>query len=181
MDLSPLLMPDDWTDDQLEAEARRIYFDDLATSPPVIPEVPWMIKLPVEVSGTEGGFRKIFEETEGWAGYSHRKTGRFCRKRMRRAAWIRPVLELKVPKTTVYANNHTMGPREFTPGQKPKRNRVFLTTNSGLYFISLVWVSETSLALATAFEPDGEWVRKMKKKDGTVLLGPPMHWRLPAA
>lgn len=180
MDLEPLLLPSHLTDEQLEAEARRIYFDDLAVNPPVIPDVQWLNKLHVHVNPVEGAL-KLFAETTGWTEYSHRRTGRLCPKRMRRAAWIRPVLELKVPKTKIYSNNHAMGPREFVPGQKPKKNRVFITTNCGLYFISLVWLSDTSLVLATAFEPDGQWVRQMQKRDGTVLLGPPMHWKLPEA
>jgi hypothetical protein len=174
VDLLSLWPPEDWTDDQIEAEARRIYFDDLVPNPPVIPAVAWLQPTTITVANSEGGFQKIFGESAGWAGYSHHKTGRLSVARMQCAAWIRPVLELRVPKTKVYVNHHSLKPREFVPGQKPKKNRIFVTTGKNLlYFISLVYVDETTLALATAYEPDGEWLRKTLKKDGTSLLGPP--------
>ena len=176
VDLLSLLPPDDWTDDQIETEARRIYFDELVPNAPVIPLCAWLQPMTVTIANTEGGFQKIFGESEGWAGYAHRKTGRLSLARMQCAAWIRPVLELRAPKTKVYVNQHSLKPREFVPGEKPKKNRIFVTTGKGLlYFISLVYVDDTTLALATAFEPDGEWLRKTLKKDGTALLGPPPH------
>lgn len=176
VDLDSLILPADWQPEQIEAEARRIYFDELVPHPPVIPPCPWLESKAIAVASTEGGFRKIFGETEGWAGYSHRQTGRLDYERMRRAPWIRPVLELRVPKTNVYVNQHTMGPREFRPGVKPKKNRIFVTTGSHiLYFISLVHVDDKTLALATAFEPDGQWLRETLKKSGTTLLGPPFR------
>jgi hypothetical protein len=105
--------------------------------------------------------------------YAHRKTGNLCPKRMRRAPWIRPVLEMKVLKTKVYVNRHSMQPREYGPAATGKRNRIFVTTGSDLlYFISLVY-TEHGLALATAFEPDGQWLRQTLKSHGTSLLGPP--------
>ena len=176
VDLLSLLPPDDWTDEQIEAEARRIYFQDLVPNPPVIPLCAWLQPMNITVANTEGGFQKIFGETEDWAGYAHHKTGRLSVARMQCAGWIRPVLEMRVPKTKVYVNQHSLKPREFVPGQKPKKNRVFVTTGKDLlYFISLVYVDEKTLALATAFEPDGEWLRKTLRKDGTSLLGPPSH------
>ena len=42
VDLKSLLLPDDWTDEQIEAEARRIYFEDLVPNPPVIPACSWL-------------------------------------------------------------------------------------------------------------------------------------------
>jgi len=174
VDLKALLLPEDWTDEQIEAEARRIYFDELVPNPPVIPACSWLEPKLITVAPTEGGFQKIFGETEGWAGYSHRKTGRLSLARMQCAGWIRPILELRVPKTKVYTNQHSLGPREFVPGVKPKKNRIFVTTGVNvLYFISLVYVSEDTLALATAFEPEGKWLRETLKKSGTALLGPP--------
>jgi hypothetical protein len=174
IDLKSLVLPEDWTPDRIEAEARRIYFDDLVPLPPVVPACLWLETKAIIVAPTEGGFRKIFGETEGWAGYSHSKTGQLSIARMRRAPWIKPVLELRVPKTKVYVNQHTLGPREFRPGVKPKKNRIFVTTGIDLlYFISLVHVDDKTLALATAFEPDGQWLRETLKKSGTSLLGPP--------
>jgi hypothetical protein len=174
VDLLALLPPEDWTDEQIEKEARRIYFDDLVPHPPVIPVCSWLEAKHVVVAPTEGGFQKIFGETEGWTGYSHRKTGRLSLARMQCAAWIRPALELRVPKTKVYTNQHSLKPREFVPGEKPKKNRIFVTTGVDvLYFISLVYVSDDTLALATAFEPEGKWLRETLKKSGTALLGPP--------
>ncbi|MGA2871428.1 MAG: hypothetical protein ABSF34_19980, partial [Verrucomicrobiota bacterium] len=44
VDLNTLLLPADWTPEQLETEARRIYFHDLAANPPVTPDFPWLEK-----------------------------------------------------------------------------------------------------------------------------------------
>jgi len=41
-----------------------------------------------------------------------------------------------------------------------------------LYFISLKYL-EKSLVLTTAFPPTKPWLRQMKEKHGTTLLGPP--------
>jgi hypothetical protein len=173
VELKSLLLPGDWPLAQLEAEARRIYFDDLVPNPPETPFCAWLERRGLIVANSEGGFQKIFGETTGWAGYAHRKTGRLCPERMRRAPWIRPVLEMKVPKTKIYVNRHSMQPREYGPAATGKRNRIFVTTGSDLlYFISLVY-TEHGLALATAFEPDGQWLRETLKSHGTVLLGPP--------
>lgn len=174
MHLPDLLLPDTLTDAELEAAARKIYFEELVPHPPVIPARPWLIPMRIVVAPTEGGFQKLFGKTDGWTGYAHRRTGELCRHRMRRAPWIKPVLELAVAKTKVYVNNHTLGPREFMPAQKPKKNRIFVTTGAHLlYFISLVYIDDGTLALATAFEPDGQWLRGMLKKHGTTCLGPP--------
>lgn len=172
MDLRNLLLPAEWTLEQLEAEARRVYFDDLAPSPPQTPEFSWLEKRTLIIAGTEGGFQKIFGESAGWAGYSHRKTGRLDMERLRRAPWIRPVLEMRVPKTKIYVNSHSMRAREYGPQAHVERKRLFVTTGSGLlYFISLVY-TEHGLALGTAFPPDGEWLRQTLRKHGTTLLGP---------
>ena len=173
IELHPLLLPADWTDEQFEAEARRIYFNDLVPNPHETPTCTWLEKKGLIISNSEGAFRKIFGKTEGWAGFSHKQTGELCRERMRRAPWIRPVLEMRVAKTKVYVNRHSMGPRDYNTTKVGKRNRIFITTGKELlYFISLVY-TEHGLALATAFEPDGEWLRKKLKQDGTTLLGPP--------
>jgi hypothetical protein len=55
-----LLLPADWTTDELEAEARRIYFQDLVPNPPETPEFPGLEKQPLLVGGTEGSFQKVF-------------------------------------------------------------------------------------------------------------------------
>ena len=171
-DLRTLLLPAEWTPGQLEAEARRVYFEDLVPNPPQTPNFPWLERRTLIIAGTDGGFQKIFGESVGWAGYSHRKTGRLDRGRLRRARWIRPVLEMRVPKTKIYVNSHSLKPREYGPRARVERKRLFITTGTGLlYFISLVY-TEHGLALSTAFEPDGEWLRDMLKRHGTALLGP---------
>jgi len=172
VDLKTLLLPANWTPAQLEAEARRVYFQDLAVHPPETPPFPWLEKRTLIIAGTEGGFQKIFGETEGWAGYSHQKTGRLDLERMRRVRWIRPVLEMRVPKTKIYVNSHSMKPREYGPNARVEKKRLFITIATGLlYFISLVY-TEHGLALGTAYAPDGQWLREMLKKHGTTLLGP---------
>jgi len=172
VDLKTLLLPAEWSPEQLEQEARRVYFDDLAPSPPQTPSFHWLEKRTLEIAGTEGGFRKIFGEVEDWAAYSHRKTGRLDVERMRRAPWIRPVLEMRARKTKIYVNSHSMKPREHGPRAHGDKKRLFVTTGNGLlYFISLVYL-ERSLALSTAFEPDGQWLRETLRKHGTTLLGP---------
>lgn len=91
---------------------------------------------------------------------------------MRRAQWIRPVLEMRVPKTRIYVNSHSMKPREHGSKARAEKKRLFIATGRGLlYFISLVYL-DRGLALSTAFEPDGQWLREMLKKHGTQLLGP---------
>lgn len=173
VDLRALLFPAEWTPERLEAEARRVYFKDLAPNPPQTPDFPWLERRMLTIAGTEGGFQKIFGESVGWASYSHRKTGRLDVERLRRARWIRPVLEMRVPKTKIYVNSHSMRPREYGPGARVDKRRLFITTGPGLlYFISLVY-TEHGLALGTAFPPDGQWLREMTKKHGTTLLGPP--------
>jgi len=172
VDLRTLLLPADWTPQQLEREARRVYFEDLVAHPPQTPDFPWLEKRTLIIAGTEGGFQKIFGETEGWASYSHRKTGRLDAERMQRVHWIRPVLEMRVPKTKIYVNHHSMKPRQHRLSVPGEKKRLFVTTGTGfLYFISLVY-TEHALALGTAFEPDGQWLREMLKKPGTMLLGP---------
>ena len=162
MDLNTLLLPADWTPEQLETEARRIYFDDLAANPPVTPDFPWMEKRTLIIAGTEGGFLKIFGKTTGWSQFQHRKTGELDPERLRRAPWIRPVLEMRVAKTKIYVNSHSMKPRQFGPKAIQEKKRIFVTLDKGLsYFISLVY-TEHGLALGTAFPPDGQWLRKME-------------------
>jgi hypothetical protein len=170
VDLNALLLPADWTLEQFEAEARRIYFEDLAVNPPITPNFPWLEKRTLIIAGTEGGFRKIFGKTTGWSQYQHQKTGELDPERLRRAPWIRPVLEMRAPKTRIYVNNHSMKPRERGPGARQEKKRIFITLGRELsYFISLVY-TEHGLALGTAFKPDGEWLRKMQRE--STLLGP---------
>lgn len=162
MDLNALLPPPDWTPEQLETEARRIYFEDLAANPPVTPEFSWLEKRTLIIAGTDGGFQKIFGKTTGWSQFQHQKTGELDPERLRRALWIRPVLEMRAPKTRIFVNNHSMNPRQRGSGARQEKKRIFITLGKGLsYFISLVY-TEHGLALGTAFSPDGEWLRKME-------------------
>jgi len=170
VDLNALLLPDDWTAAQLEAEARKIYFEDLAVSPPQTPAFHWLENRTLIIAPTEGGFRKVFGLSVGWAQYEHRKTGDLDVKRLRRVKWVRPVLEMRAPKTKIYVNNHSMKPRERGIGLPNEKKRVFITLGKGIsYFISLVYTKH-GLALGTAFEPDGEWLRKQIAH--STLLGP---------
>ena len=170
VDLKQLLLPADWSLVQLEAAARKIYFDDLAINSPKTPEFKWLEKRTLIISGTEGAFVKVFGKTIGWSQYQHQKTGELDPERLRRAPWIRPVLELRVPKTRIYLNNHSMKPRERGPGARQEKKRIFITLGKEvIYFISLVY-TEHGLALGTAFPPDGEWLRKMQAS--STLLGP---------
>jgi hypothetical protein len=171
-DLLNLILPSSWPRGQLEAEARRIYFQDLVANPPQTPNHRCMESRRFIITNTEGAFKKIFGESEGWASYHHRKTGDLDPERLRRAPWIRPILELQVPKTKIYANNHSMGPREFGPKACSEKKRLFITTGKEvLYFISLKFIPD-SLVLTTAFAPDGEWLRKTLRAHGTTFLGP---------
>lgn len=165
------MLPVDWTPEQLEAEARRIYFEDLLPRPPQTPLYRWLENRRLIIRPTEGAFQKIFGKTANWSGFAHHKTGDLDPKRLRRAPWIRPVLEMRAPKTKIYVNSHSMRPREYTGRPSDERKRLFITTGGLLYFISLVYIDE-GLTLSTAFEPDGEWLRQMLKKHGTTLLGP---------
>jgi hypothetical protein len=168
VDLNALLLPAGWTPEQLEAEARRIYFEDLVVNPPVTPAYSWLQQRTLIIAGTEGGFQKIFGKTTGWSQFSHQKTGELDPERLRRAPWIRPILEMRVPKTKVYVNNHSMKPREHGPGARQDKKRIFITLGKELsYFISLVY-TEHGLALGTAFSPDGEWLRKMEKNSTRI-------------
>jgi hypothetical protein len=170
VDLTQILLPADWTLEQLEAEARRIYFKDLAVNPPQTPAFPWLEKRKLIVSATEGGFQKIFGKTTGWTQYQHKKTGELDPERLRRVMWIRPVLEMRVPKTKIWVNNHSMKARQYGPRAQQEKKRIFIALGKELsFFISLVY-TEYGLALGTAFEPDGEWLRKMQAN--STLLGP---------
>jgi predicted amidohydrolase YtcJ len=172
VDLNQQLLPADWPVQQLEAEARKVYFEDLVVNPPQTPEFKWLEKRTIIIANSEGGFQKIFGESRGWASYSHQKTGNLDVQRLRRARWIRPVLEMRVPKTKIYVNNHSMKAREYNPQTRQGKKRLYVTTDTGLlYFISLVYI-EHGLALSTAFEPDGQWLREMLKKHGTTMLSP---------
>lgn len=170
VDLTQLLLPAGWSSEQLEVEARKIYFEDLATNPPQIPEFKWLEKRTLIIAGTEGGFQKIFGETEDWWQHAHKRTGELDVERLRRVRWIRPVLEMRVPKTKIYVNNHSMKPRQFGPKARQEKKRIFITLGKEVaYFISLVY-TDHGLALGTAFPPDGEWLREMQAK--STLLGP---------
>ena len=168
--MKQLLLPADWSLEQLEAAARKIYFKDLAANPPITPEFKWLEKRTLIVAGTEGGFLKIFGKTEGWSQYQHKKTGELDPERLRRAPWVRPVLEMRAPKTKIYVNSHSMKPRQFGPMARQEKKRIFITLGKEvIFFISLVY-TEHGLALGTAFPPDGEWLRKMQAE--STLLGP---------
>ena len=118
-------------------------------------------------SNSANGRRKAVSAHKPGCSQSAQRTGR-----LRRVRWIRPVLELRVPKTKIYVNSHSMKPREHGPRAHVEKKRLFITTGTGLlYFISLVYI-EHGLALGTAFEPDGRWLREMLKKHGTVQLSP---------
>jgi hypothetical protein len=79
---------------------------------------------------------------------------------------------MRVPRTRIYVNSHSMKPREYGPHARSEKKRLIITTAIGvIYFISLVYVEE-GLALSTAFEPDGQWLREMLTKHRTTLLGP---------
>jgi hypothetical protein len=170
VDLRSLLLPEDWTLEKLEAEARRIYFEDLAMNPPVTPTFSWLESRTLIINNTEGGFQKIFGETVGWASYRHQKTGKLDRERLRRVHWLRPVLEMRVAKTKIYVNRHSMKAREFGPKAGQEKKRLFITLSKEVsYFISLVY-TDVGLALGTAFPPDGEWLRKTQRK--STCLGP---------
>ena len=168
-----MLLPADWTPEQLEAEARRVYFQELVANPPTLAAFPWLAGMPLEVTNTEGAFKKIFGETEGWVSYHHRPTGEFDPERLRRVNWIRPVLEMRAANTKIYVNSHSMKPREFGPRARAERKRLYIVTQTDLlYFISLKYL-EKSLVLTTAFPPTKPWLRQMKENHGTTLLGPP--------
>jgi hypothetical protein len=170
VDLKQLLLPADWPLAQLEAEARKVYFDDLAANPPQTPDFTWLERRTLIIAGSEGGFGKVFGKTTGWSQYRHQKTGELDPERLRRAPWIRPVLEMRVPKTKIYVNNHSMKPRQFGPKARQEKKRIFITLGKEvIFFISLVY-TEHGLALGTAFPPDGEWLRKMQAE--STLLGP---------
>jgi hypothetical protein len=90
--------------------------------------------------------------------------------RLRRAAWIRPVLEMQAPKTLIYVNYHSMKPRERDPRARQEKKRFFVTKYPGvLFFVSLKYL-EHDMVLTTAFPPDGEWLRKTLRE--STLLGP---------
>jgi len=162
VDLNSLLLPTNWSPDQLAAEARRVYFQELVTNPPRLAVFPWLGGLPLEVTNTEG-----------WVSYHHQRTGELDPERLRRVNWIRPVLEMRAAKTKIYVNSHSMKPREFGPKARAERKRLYIVTQSSLlYFISLKYL-EKSLVLTTAFPPTGRWLREMQQKHGTTLLGPP--------
>lgn len=170
MDLRQLVLPADWSLPKLEAEARRVYFQDLAINPPQTPAFKWLENRTLIIPPTEGAFLKVFGKTTGWSQYQHQKTGELDPERLRRAPWIRPVLEMRVPRTNIYINNHSMKPRQFGPGTRQEKKRVFITLDKEIiYFISLVYI-EYGLALGTAFPPVGWWVRDMQAK--STLLGP---------
>ena len=170
VDLKQLLLSADWTLAELETAARKIYFEDLAANPPKTPKFHWLENRTLVIAGTEGGFQKVFGKTEGWQQFRHEKTGELDPERLRRAPWIRPVLEMRVPKTKIYVNNHSMKPRQYGSKSKPEKKRIFITLGKEvIYFISLVH-PDHGLALGTAFPPDGEWLRKMQQQ--STLLGP---------
>jgi len=174
VDLKQLLLPESWSLEQCKAEAWKVYFEDLVPKPPQIPVYHWLEPLALTIAGTEGGFNKVFGETTGWATYHHNKTGKLDKERLRRVRWIRPVLEMQVPKTKIYVNNHSMKPRQFGAKAEVEKKRLFITTGAELlYLISLVYIKPgPGLALATAYAPNGPDLREMLKKHGTTLLGP---------
>lgn len=173
VDLDGLLLPADWPLEDLEKEARRVFFEELVPNPPAIPAIRGISDLPLEITNSEGSFLHLFGKSEGWASYHHSKTDELDPERLRRVKWIRPVLEMRVKGTKIYVNNHSMKPREYGTHASSERKRLYIVTQTGLiYFISLKYL-EKSLVLTTAFTPDGRWVRESIKKHGTVLLFPP--------
>jgi hypothetical protein len=172
VDLNCLLLPPDWSVEQLEKEARRVYFEELVPHPPTLPSIRGIETFSLEITNSDGSFRHLFGLSKGWASYRHSKTGDLDRERMRRVNWVRPVLEMKAAGTKIYVNQHAMKPREFGPRANIEKKRLYVVTQPGLqYFISLKYLAK-SLVLTTAFEPDGRWLREMLKKHGTTLLFP---------
>jgi len=178
VDLTSLLLPAEWTLEELENEARRVYFQDLVPNPPKLAVLRGISDLPVVVTNTEGAFKHFFGESEGWASYHHQKTGRLDSERLRRVQWIRPVLEMRVKGIKIYVNNHSMKPRGYGRDEEIERKRIYVVTQKGLiYFASLKYLNigkdSEHLVLTTAYEPDGGWLRDMLKKHGTICLFPP--------
>jgi len=172
IDLEGLLLPADWPGDAVEKEARRIYFEELVPNPPILPEIKGMQNLRLEITATEGAFKHIFGESEGWTMYHHSKTGALDVERMRRIRWIRAVLELQVKGTKIYVNYHSMKPREHGDRVSDEKKRIYVVTRSGLlYFVSLKYLPK-SFVLTSAFEPEGRWIREMLRKHQTTLLWP---------
>lgn len=173
VDLNSIILPEDMPLVELEKEARRVYFEELVPNPPKLYEAGTMSgfqSLPLEITNSEGAFKKIFGESEGWASYHHSKTGQLDPARLRRVYWIRPVLETRVKKLAIYVNNHSMKPREYGARTKPEKKRLYVVTQTELlYFASLKYL-ESSMVLTTAFEPEGRWLRETLKKHGTSLL-----------
>lgn len=172
VNLPDLLLSPNLTDQQLEAETRRIYFGELVPNPPVLPKISGMDHWSIEVTNSEGAFKHLFGESEGWTCYRHAKTGRLDRERMLRIKWIRAVLELQAKGTRIYVNNHSMGMREHGPRAPVEKKRFYIVTQTGiLYFVGLKYLPN-SLVLTTAFTPDGRWARETVKRHGTTLLWP---------
>ena len=173
VDLNSIILPAKMSLEELEKEARRVYFEELVPNPPKLYEAPAMRafqNLPLEITNSEGAFKHLFGESEGWSSYHHSKTGRLDKERLRRVNWIRPVLETRVKKLAIYVNNHSMKPREYGTPSKPEKKRLYIVTQTGLlYFASLKYLN-TSMVLTTAYEPDGKWLRETLKKHGTSLL-----------
>ncbi len=172
VELQQLLLPAEGQQDAIEREARRIYFEELVPSPPRLPDMKGLENLPLEITNSEGAFRHIFGQSKGWTSYCHSKTGDLDVERMRRIRWIRAVLELQAKGTRIYANYHSMKPREASNRPSEEKKRIYVVTQTGLlYFISLKYLPK-SFVLTSAFEPEGRWVREMLKKHGTTMLWP---------
>ena len=172
VDLHDLLLPEEWSLEELEKETRRVYFEELVPNPPTIAILRGIDNLPLQITNSEEAFQKIFGKTEGWTSYHHHKTGELDPERMCCVRWIRPVLEMKAKGTVIYVNNHSMKPREYGSRGNVEKKRLYIVTQTGLmYFISLKYL-EKSLVMTTAYEPDGRWVREMIKKHGTVRIYP---------
>lgn len=172
-DLNAALLPADMSGAALEDEARKIYFDDLVPNPPQTPAFAWLSQHVTTIANSEGGFRKIFGLSEKSGSGYHKTTG-LCRDRMRHVHWLRPIIEMRAPKTKVYVNNHTMGE---WGDKRPPRKRLFVTTGVGFeYLISQVYLEDGSLALSTAFPvKDFKWLRNTLKDRNTILMGPPFR------
>jgi hypothetical protein len=65
VDLNSLLLPPDWSLEQLETQARRVYFEELVPNPPVLAIIRGIENRPLEITNNESAFQHLFGESEG--------------------------------------------------------------------------------------------------------------------